>query len=156
MTQPLPRWTANIVTSDLNTNFWRRLFSACRQQNANLLISIHSFRHIKTSILDWEMERVENEWTTLLSNLPARVPSFAPQNCQCQSSFRHLERQNMNRKGVLEPRGPRTDNQETTPLLTAYSHTEITGGSAVDGAALRRNGQDGKNTCSRNFTACSE
>jgi hypothetical protein len=59
----------------------------------------------------------------------------------------------MNRKGVLfEPRGPRTDSQETSPLLTAYyehfyvpSRTENIGGSAVDGAALRRNEQDGKN-----------
>ena len=53
----------------------------------------------------------------------------------------------MNRKGVLsEPRGPRPDSQETTPLLNAYSdhvstHTE----NAVDGAALRRNEQEGKN-----------
>ena len=51
----------------------------------------------------------------------------------------------MNRKDVLEPRGPRTDSQETTPLLTDYSHTENTGGSAVDGSALHRNEQDGKN-----------
>ena len=51
----------------------------------------------------------------------------------------------MNRKGVLEPRGPRTNSQETTPLLTAYSHTENTGGSKVDGTALHRNEQDSKN-----------
>jgi hypothetical protein len=62
----------------------------------------------------------------------------------------------MNTKGVLsEPRGPRPDSQETSPLLNAYSddfhvasaasHNENTGGSAVDGAALRRNEQDGKN-----------
>ena len=55
----------------------------------------------------------------------------------------------MNRKGALsEPPGPRTDSQETSPLLTAYCdhfYTENTGGSAVDGAALHRNEQDGKN-----------
>ena len=50
------------------------------------------------------------------------------------------------------PRSTRTDTQESAPLLTAYddhiaSHTENTssGGSALDGAALRRNEQDGKN-----------
>jgi hypothetical protein len=56
----------------------------------------------------------------------------------------------MNRKGVSEPRGPRPDSQETSPLLTAYCEhfhvaSENTGGSAVDGAALRRNEEDGKN-----------
>ena len=52
----------------------------------------------------------------------------------------------MNRKGVLsESRGPRSDSQETTPLLTAYCASENTGGSAVDGTALHRNEQDGKN-----------
>ena len=51
----------------------------------------------------------------------------------------------MNRKGVLsEPRGPRPDSQETSPLLTAY----YTGGSG-DGAALHRNKQDGKNIVHR-------
>ena len=54
----------------------------------------------------------------------------------------------MIRKGVLsEPRGPRPDSQETSPLLTAYYdhfHTENTGGSAVDGAALHRDEHDGK------------
>ena len=59
--------------------------------------------------------------------------------------LRDLERQIMNRKGVLEPRGPHTDNQETTPLLTVYLHTENAGESAVDGTAERRNEQDGKN-----------
>ena len=53
----------------------------------------------------------------------------------------------MNRKGVLsEPRDPRSDSQETSPLLTTHYdhfHTENTGGSAVDGAALHRNEQDG-------------
>ena len=65
----------------------------------------------------------------------------------------------MNRKGVSEPcDGPGPDSQETSPLLTPYcdhAHTENTGGSAVDGAALHRNEQDGKN-CSQNFTTCSD
>ena len=57
----------------------------------------------------------------------------------------------MNRRGVLsEPRRPSPDNQETSPLLTAYCDhfhvaSEYTGGSALDGAALHRNEQDGKN-----------
>ena len=64
---------------------------------------------------------------------------------------RLLESQIMNRKGVLsEPRRPSPDSQETSPLLTAYcDHFHVasgnTGGSAVDGTALRRNEQDGKN-----------
>jgi hypothetical protein len=60
----------------------------------------------------------------------------------------------MNRNGVLSD--PRPDSQETSPLLNAYSDhlalaasplTENTGlgGSALDGAALHRNEQDGKN-----------
>ena len=78
-----------------------------------------------------------------------RDPSFTPWNCHSGPFYthwhhlRHLERQIMNRKGVLEPRDPHTDSQETTPLLTAYSHTENAGGSAVDGTALHRNEQDG-------------
>jgi hypothetical protein len=50
----------------------------------------------------------------------------------------------MNRKGVSEP------SQETSPLLTAddrlhvASYTENPGGSAIDGAALHRNEQDGE------------
>ena len=56
----------------------------------------------------------------------------------------------MNRKGVpSEPHVPRPNSPETNPLLSAYcdvaSHTEITGGSAVDGVALHRNEQYGKN-----------
>ena len=57
----------------------------------------------------------------------------------------------MNRKGVLsEPHVPRPDSLETSPLLAVHydsiaSHTENTGGSAVDGAALRRNEQESKN-----------
>jgi hypothetical protein len=53
----------------------------------------------------------------------------------------------MNRKGVSEP-----TSQETSPLLTAddrlhvASHTENPGGSAIDGAALHRNEQDGEIT----------
>jgi hypothetical protein len=73
-----------------------------------------------------------------------------------QLRLRHLERQVMNRKGVLEPSGPRTDSQETTPLLNAYSHTENTGGSAVDGTALHRNEQDGKNIVHENSLHVSE
>ena len=50
---------------------------------------------------------------------------------------------------VSEPHVLRPDSRETSPLLAAYcdvaSHTEITGGSAVDGVALRRNEQYGKN-----------
>ena len=57
----------------------------------------------------------------------------------------------MNRKGLLEPRGPRKGSQETTPLLTTYSHTENTGGSAVDGIILYRNEQDGKKTLFAKF-----
>jgi hypothetical protein len=62
----------------------------------------------------------------------------------------------MNRKGVLSD--PRPDSQETSPLLNAFSdHFHVAsvasplnestglGGSAVDGAALRRNEQGGKN-----------
>ena len=47
----------------------------------------------------------------------------------------------MNKKGVSEP------SQETSPLLTAddrLHHTENPGGSAIDGAALHRNEQDGE------------
>ena len=62
----------------------------------------------------------------------------------------------MNRKGVLEPRGPRTGSQETTPLLSASSHTENTGGSAVDGTALHRSEQDGKNIVHEISLQCSE
>ena len=56
----------------------------------------------------------------------------------------------MDRKDVLaEPCGSHPDTSpETRALLTAYCdhfHTENTGGSAVDGAALHRNEQDGKN-----------
>ena len=59
----------------------------------------------------------------------------------------------MNRKGVLSDPSP--DSQETSPLLNAYSDVASVaspvnentglGGSAVDGAALSRNEQDGKN-----------
>ena len=56
----------------------------------------------------------------------------------------------MNRKGVLSD--PRPDSQETSPLLNAYSdvasvneNTGLGGSAPVDGAALRRNEQDGKN-----------
>ena len=64
--------------------------------------------------------------------------------------MRLLERQIMDRKGVpSEPHVPRSNSPETDPLLSAYcdvaSHSEIAGGSAVDGVALRRNEQDGKN-----------
>ena len=54
-------------------------------------------------------------------------------------------------KGKLsESRGPGTDTQESVFLLTAYddhvaSHTENTGGSGLDCAAIRRNEQDGEN-----------
>ena len=57
----------------------------------------------------------------------------------------------MNRKGVLsESHVPRPDSRETSPLLAVHrdsiaSHTENTGESAVDGAALHRNEQDSKN-----------
>jgi hypothetical protein len=58
----------------------------------------------------------------------------------------------MNRRGVLsEPRAPRplVDSQETSPLLTAYQdHFHVAsegGGSAVDGTAVHRSEQDGKN-----------
>ena len=56
----------------------------------------------------------------------------------------------MNRKGVpSEPRGPCPDSQETSPLLNAYSHVPSHTENAVDGAALRRNEQEGKNVVHR-------
>ena len=62
----------------------------------------------------------------------------------------------MDRKGVLSERlnsCPDTS-QETSPLLTVYcdhfhSDSENTGGSAVDGVALHRNEQGGKNIVHR-------
>ena len=65
----------------------------------------------------------------------------------------------MNRKGVRSE--PRPDHsQETSPLLTAYCDhfhvvSEYTGGSAVDGTALHRHEQDGKNIFHKTST-CSE
>ena len=131
-----------------------------RRDRANLHFSCQMAHR---NCVGWKITAVNNP-NIQLSRDPLQVlaPHWAVKTakCQCQrfhfsisGRLRLLEGQIMNRKGVLsEPHGPRPDSQETSPLLNTYSdhfhvasHSENAGGSAVDGAALRRNEQDGKN-----------
>ena len=63
----------------------------------------------------------------------------------------------MHRQGVSELQA---DTHETSPLLTSDDRVHVAenvGGSMVDGAALRRNRQDGENMFFlQNFSTCSE